>query len=135
MEEGEGKATQKEIFAARVEQAVKDVLELVEMEFIRVGEGYGFEQILPNPMSWPIVLEETRREIIEIVGSRLGVDLINVPEDQVIRRYREEGVMGQPSEGGADVIVLKTNEPQLTIHVFEYVNPDLGTRYDFVREA
>ncbi len=73
--------------------------------------------------------------IIVGVGTYLGVDLVNLPEKQITRRYHEEGVKGERSEDGAEVTVMKTNNPQLTVHVLEYVNPGLGTRYDIVRDS
>ncbi len=124
----------REILVAKAEEAVEDVLGLVEMDFLKVGNRYGFEQIFPDSDSWERI-PLGRQTFLEVVGSRLGVDLINISEEQIIRRYKEEGVKGHRSEGGGEVVVLRTNESQLTIHVLEYANPDLGTRYDFVRES
>jgi hypothetical protein len=109
---------------------------LIETGFFKVGERCGFEyleQPSPNPDDWVVLSKADRLEFIKGVGDYLGVDLLNIPEEKVVRRYREEGVAGEPSEDGADVRVLKTNIPGLEIHVMNYANSALGTKYDLVR--
>lgn len=125
----------REEIIARVGEKIKEVVELVEINFIKVEDRYGFEQMLADPSIWGEMNVAARQEIVMAVGFCLGVDLISLPEEQIIRKYHEEGVKGELSESGAEVMVMKTNNPQLTIHVLEYVNPELGTRYDFVRES
>ncbi len=41
-----------EALAARIKEKVDEVIELVEMDFIGVGERYGLEQILNDPYEW-----------------------------------------------------------------------------------
>ncbi|HUV43140.1 MAG TPA: hypothetical protein VMY36_04550 [Patescibacteria group bacterium] len=124
-----------EILAARIKEKVNEVIELVEMDFIGVRERYGLEQILNDPYEWEKLSAEAREVIIVGVRAYLGVDLINLPREQITRKYHEEGVKGERSEGGAEVTVMRTNNPQITVHVLEYANPELGTRYDLVRES
>lgn len=126
----------RETLVARTRQGVEELRGLMEMDFLKVGERWGleqFEQLSPNPDDWVVLSEADHLEFIREVGNYLGVDLLHIPEEKVVRRYREKGIEGQPSEDGADVRVLKTNIPGLEIHVIDYANPALGTRYDLVR--
>lgn len=118
---------------AKGKEEVRDLLGLIEMDFFGVGDRYGFEQLLPEVENWNTLNEIEREKFLKELGPFLGADLIGVSEEQVVRRYREEGVKGQPSEGGANVRVLATKFPELEIHVMEYTSPDLGIRYDLVR--
>lgn len=125
-----------ETLVARARERAEELCGLMEIDFFKVGERYGFEQLeqlLPDPDNWDVLSEATHLEFIREVGNYLGVDLLDIPEEKAVRRYREEGLVGQPSEGGADVRVLRTNISGLEIHVMDYANPALGTKYDLVR--
>jgi N-acetyl-beta-hexosaminidase len=124
-----------EALAAQIKEKVDEVVELVEMDFIGVGEDYALEQMLNDPYQWEKLNVKTRELIIFGVGAYLGVDLVKLPKEQITRRYHEKGVKGQRSEGGAEVVVMKTAHPQIAVHVFDYANPELGTRYNLVRES
>jgi hypothetical protein len=126
----------RERLVARARQKVEELRCLVEMDFFNVGDRYGFEQLeqlSPNPDEWVVLSEAAHLEFIKAVGDCLGVDLLHISEEKVVQRYREEGIAGELSEEGADVCVLKTNIPGLEIHVMNYANSELGTRYDLVR--
>lgn len=78
--------------------------------------------------------EKERQNFLKLLSSYLDVDLLNTPDNKVTRSYKEQGVPGQPSEGGADVRALATKFPELEIHIMEYKNPKLGVRCDLVRK-
>jgi len=125
-----------ESLVARARERMEELRDLIEMDIFKVGERYGFEQLEQlshDPDNWVVLSEEAQREFIKRAGDYLGVDLFHIPEEKVVRRYRGKGIAGQPSEDGADVCVLRTNIPGLEIHVMDYANPELGTRYDLVR--
>ncbi len=131
----------------RAKEELQDLRELIELDFFGVGDRYSFEQniqgptkvhpqlgdLMPGDGYWRSLVGEQRRFFLSQMGFLLGTDLLNIQEDKVIRNYHEEGVVGTSSEGGASVRVLQTKFPELEIHVLEYKNPELGTRYDLVR--
>lgn len=117
-----------------IRERIDDLLELINADFIDIDGRYGIEQFFPDPEKWDRLDESARQLFNRLLGKYLGVELITPPpEEQVIRRYHEEGVIGKPSEGGAEVTVLRTKFTQLEVHVMTYQNPELGVRYDLVR--
>lgn len=117
----------------RVEGEIESLLELIESDFIEVGGHYGIEQLLEDPGTWGSMGVDEQQVLLGALGNFLGVDLSNFPSGQIARKYREKGVVGQSSEGGAEVLVLRTEFPQLEVHVMDYANPEVGRRYDLVR--
>lgn len=132
-EHKEGQIEKSEKWNKLVREKIAELLELIEIDFFDAGEHYGLEQFLPDPEKWGDLTDSDRRLLLKSVGETLGVDIL-APQQAVARQYREEGVLGEPSEGEARVDVLTTNNPQLELHVFRYDNLSLDTRYNIVRK-
>ncbi len=128
------KEIEKGVAEVVIKERMSELLELIEMDFFEVGNRYGVEQFFPDPTEWDSLKEKERQDFLKLLGSYLDADLLNILDNKVTRSYKEQGVPGQPSEGGADVRVLATKFPELEIHVMEYKNPKLGVRYDLVRK-
>lgn len=112
---------------------IEGILEIAEMGFFAQGERYGFEQITGVKM-WEEMSENSRVEFLKGMGEVLGVDLVNIKDEQVLRREYQEGARGELTKEGAEVTVLQTRHDDFEVHVADYKNPDLGTRYDFVKK-
>ncbi len=133
MEHKKGQIEKSEKWNELARERIAELLGLIEIDFFGAGEHYGLEQFLSDPEKWGDLTDSDRRLLLKSAGETLGVDLL-APQQAVARQYREKGVIGEPSEGGARVDVLTTNNPQLELHVFRYDNLSLGTRYDIVRK-
>lgn len=117
----------------KVEKEIESLLELIESDFFEIGGHYGVEQFLEDSETWGSMDMDEQQVLLGALGNFLGVDLSNFPSEQIAKKYHEEGVVGQLSEGGAEVLVLRTIFPQLEVHVMDYANPEVGRRYDLVR--
>ena len=117
----------------KIEKEIKSLLELIETDFFEVGDHYGVEQFLEDPNSWGSMNVDEQQVLLGTLGEYLNVDLSDFSSEQIVGNYHEEGIVGQPTEGGAEVVVLRTKFPQLNIYVFDYANPEVGRRYDLVR--
>lgn len=110
--------------------------ELIDSGFIEAGERYGFDQLVEEAGigRWEGMSEEAKSGAFTAVHLRFGIDLANeIPEEIVIKRYKEEGVRRARSEKGALVQVVPTLDPDVEVHIMDYEEPELGRRYDFVR--
>lgn len=114
------------------QEHLESIRELAEMDFFSKGDRYGFEQFT-GEFLWSSFSEEELKQYLKGMGENLGVNLINIREEEVIRREFQEGVKGERTEKGADVTILKTKDEMFEIQVMKYKNPELGTHYDIIR--
>ena len=126
-----------EKLAARFEQNLAIWLEHFG-ELLDVGSHDPLEILVeeenqPVAEIWDSLADQERRRILATAGELLDVDLLDVGPKKPARHYHLDGVVGERTEGGAEVDVLNTALPDLEIHVLHYQNPKLGTRYDLVR--
>ena len=121
-----------EKFLGEAREHLESVRELSEMDFFEISDRYGFEQVVGEE-EWSNLSGDEEAQFLKGVGEMLGVDLVNIREEEVVRREFQEGVKGEKTEKGADVTVLRTKDEMFEVHVMNYKNPDLGTRYDIVR--
>ena len=112
----------------KVEKLVKDakehiesIRELAEMDFFELQDRYGFEQMVGD--EWASLSGEEVKQFFEGIGEILEVDLVNIHEEDVVRREFQEGVKGEKTEGGADVTVLRTTDEMFEVQVMNYKNP------------
>jgi hypothetical protein len=122
-----------ETWRLKTQETVDELCELAEMDFFGIGDRYGLEQMLEEPLDWGGVDKTERESLLKGVGSTLGVNLLTFTDNDVLRTYDEEGVPEIETETGAKVSVLATKVPELEVHIMRYNNPSLGTRYDLVR--
>ena len=126
-----------ELLIQKGKEEVENLLELSEIGFFGEGKRYGFEQVLGEDggKEWMGLPEEEKAKFLNGMGQILGVELVNIRPEDVLRRGFQEGVDGEITEDGAEVTVLKTKYPEFEIHVMKYRNPNLPRYYDIVRTA
>lgn len=120
------------------------VRELTEIGFLEPGTRIGLGVLIENSApdlpvwevedseAWIFLSDREKRGFLRNVGIHLGVDMEQLTSERAIRTYKEGGIRGAPSEGGADVMVFNTKFPVLELHVMDYGNSDIGRRYDLV---
>ena len=113
--------------------AGKDQIETIslaiESGFFDEGCVYDLVEEVVGEKRWQEISNEDKAEYLK-VGSILGVELLNIRDDQILRREFISGTQGTRGEQGADVTVLKTeNHPLLEVHVCQPKDADLEVQY------
>lgn len=118
----------------KMEETITELLELIAIDYFQVNNSYGFEQMFDEPSDdWDKLDNSEREALLKGVGSALGVNLLTFADSDVLSTYHEDGVPGTVTKKGGEVSVLATKFAELKVHVTQYENPDLITRYDLVR--
>ena len=123
---------------------VESTAGLIEEGFLETGarfglgeltEYYSMDMLSPQVSdvdAWVIASERERESFLRNVVIELGLVPEQLTSERAKRTYKDEGVRGQPSEGGGEVMVFPTVFPRLELHVLIYGNEDVGRRYDLV---
>ena len=140
----EGSRPDAEVNLETFRSNLESIRELIETGFFepdtRIGLGVLIEKSALDLPTWEVedseawiaLSDKQKRDFLRNVGIHLWVDMEHLTAERAIRTYREEGIRGSPSEGGADVRVFNTKFPELELHVMDYDNSDIGRRYDLV---
>lgn len=113
---------------------LQEIDELVDMDFIEVGDVYGFEQFISDePTVWEEMNDKDRMIAVKGIGLAMGIDFDNISGHQLIGLYREKGIKDQNTEGEVRVTVLRSISDRWNVRKMEYENPKAGTRYDLIR--
>jgi hypothetical protein len=113
-----------------VEKAKEFLDSVIEAKEFWAGGDYPLEQVLLQAdWDWerlPLVIKD---EFLKGMGEYLGIDLLNPPQDKLIREDEIEGAKGSPTEGmTASVQVFSTRFAEIELHRSEYPEP-VGIRY------
>ncbi len=129
-----------ETFKSNAESTV----ELIREGFLQSGTRFGLGELAESPSmdmlspqvddvdAWVLADKDERKGFLRNVIIELGLVPDRLTRERAITAYEDPGIRGEPSEGGADVMVFKTQYPRLELHVLEYKNDDVGRRYDLV---
>ena len=118
----------------QTQEFVDDTQEMAEMGFFESGHRRPLEEAYTddNTIVFSDLHPETRKSVLGGIGEVLGVDLNDLSKNKVVRKYKEDGVEGAASAMGAEVLVFNTKIEGFELHVMEYKNPEVDTRYDLV---
>lgn len=80
---------------------------------------------------WAIASKKEKENFLRNVIIELELVPEQLTRERAIHTFRDEGLRGESSEGGADVMVFKTKYP-IDLHVKSYGDNTVGNRYDLV---
>ena len=119
-----------------VAEAKKFLDVIIEADEFWAGGDYPLEQVLVQVgWDWERLHPVIKNEFLKGVGKYLGVDLLNPPEDKLIREYEMEGALDSSTEEmTAKVQVFPTQFPEIELHRAEYPEP-VGVRYSLFNSS
>jgi hypothetical protein len=128
-----------ESFSEKAKTRLAELSELVEMDFMLVGDQYPIDQIFDqeNPDSFHRLAKEKQDEFLEAVGALLGIDLLKIDDKEFLYEFIEAGTPWQPSERGgwgkAYSLPKESEYGFFEVRVVDYQSPEMGRRYSLVR--
>lgn len=118
--------------------------ELIREGFLPTESRFGLGELAETPSfdmyspqvneldAWIVASEDNKKSFLRNMIIALGLTVENLTQERAKRTYKEDGIRGTPSEGGAEIMVFDTQFPRLELHVLQYNNSDMGTKYDLV---
>jgi hypothetical protein len=122
---------------------LKSTVKLIREGFLSTNTRFGLGELSETPSidrlvqqveasdAWLLAGEKEKGSFLRNAIIELGLVPENLNRERAIRTYVDEGIRPE-SEGGADVMVFKTQYSKLELHVLDYRNKDIGRRYDLV---
>lgn len=99
-----------------------------------IGDIQSLEEIFsPNdPTDWDFSDNESKNVFLREAGEALGLDLFNPSQEQLLRTEVESDVPATDTAEGGIREIYKTAHTSFELHVVNYKNPKLTTRYNIV---
>ena len=109
---------------------------IIEADEFEAGGYYPLEQVLVQvDWDWERLHPVIKNEFLREMGEHLGINLVSLPEDKLIREYEMEGALDSPTKGmTAKVQVFPTQFPGIELHRSEYPEP-VGIRYSLFNSS
>jgi hypothetical protein len=119
-----------------VEKAKEFLDVIIEGKEYWAGGDYPLEQVLMQVgWDWERLHPVVKDEFLKRMSEYLGIDLLNPPQDKLIREDEIEGGVDSPTEGiTAPVQVFPTQFAEIELHRAEYPEP-VGVRYSLFNSS
>lgn len=117
------------------DEKIREWQELFDIEeFVNPGDAYSLEQVCEDSGvgKYRDLSDEVRNATVQAMSAMAGYDIETCSEDMVILKFTEKGVESAQSEKGGAGAYLKTARPDTLIRIVDYVDTQLGRRYDMV---